>query len=284
MNNINLGNQLNQVVTTATNSMFNQGELAQLTYGALDIAVRSMQEMAAEEIEVTFPIGYNADKTAIQTTRKYDKEQLLAKYQFLAFHQLSINALVQLVTIVETMLEDVIRAVVRRYPHKLGAKRSISVQTVLESTSLEEVHLRATDSLLNELTYKSPAEFSETMQQLLSVNLMECPAFHRYIEIKATRDIFIHNRGIANDVYLRKSGSHSRVKVGMPLPADTQYFLESYEYCLQIANWLEIQLHEHWHSSEYESRKHFQETTLIEQEPIQTENESEVEEATGVAA
>lgn len=235
--------------------MFDQGELAQLTYGAFDIAARSMQNMQQEEIEVTFPIGYKPDKTAIPSTRTYHKDQLLSKYQFLAFHQLTVNGLVQLVNIVETMLGDIVRAVVVRYPQKLGGKRSLSIQAVLESTSLEEVHLRATDSLLNELTYRSPTEFAESMQQLLSVNLLECPAFHRYMEVKTTRDIFIHNRGIANDVYVRKAGSHARVKSGMALPADIQYFLESYEHCLQVTDWLEVELHGHWHSSEYEDRK-----------------------------
>jgi len=251
----NLGNDLNQIVKSARGMMFDQGELAQLTYGAFDIAARSMQEMEEDEVEVTFPIGYNADRTPMSSTRKYRKEQLLSKYQFLAFHQLSINALVQLVTIVETMLGDVLRAVVARYPHKLGAKRTLSIQSVLESTSLEEVHIRATDTLLNELAYKSPAEFAESFQQLLSANLLECPAFHWYMEVKASRDIFIHNRGIANDVYIRKAGSHARVKSGMGLPADIQYFLESYEYCLQIADWLEVELHSRWHSSNYEDSK-----------------------------
>jgi len=251
----NLGNQLNKIVRDARHSMFDQGELAQLTYGAFDIAARDIQEMQQEEVEVSFPVAYRADRTTVPSTRAYRKEQLLSKYRFLAFHQLSVNALVQLVTLVETMLGDVVRAVVVRYPQKLGAKRNISIQAVLESTSLEEVHLRATDTLLNELAYKSPSEFAESVQPLLSTNLLECPAFHRYVEVKATRDIFIHNQGIANDVYVRKALSHARVKAGVELPADIQYFLESYECCLQIADWLEVELHNHWHSSDYEDRK-----------------------------
>jgi len=251
----NLGNNLNQIVFSARAVMFDQGELAQLTYGAFDIAARSMQEMEQDEVEVTFPVGYNPDRTPMSSTRKYRKDQLLSKYQFLAYHQLSVNAIVQLVTIVETMLGDVLRAVLARYPQKLGGKRTLSIQAVLESTSLEEVHMRATDTLLNELSYKSPSEFAEVFDQLLSINLLKCPAFHRYMEVKATRDIFIHNRGVANDVYVRKAGTHARVKSGMGLPADVQYFLESYENCLQIADWLEDELHSHWHSSEYEDRK-----------------------------
>lgn len=251
----NLGNALNRVVREARYAMFDQGELAQLTYGAYDIAAKTLQDLEQEEIEVTFPIGCKPDRTPMQSTRTYRKDQLLTKYQYLAFHQLTVNALIHLVTLVETMLGDVVRQVVARYPQKLGGKRSLSIQAVLESTSLEEVHLRATDALLNELAYKSPADFAEAIQPFLSINLLECPAFHKYLEVKATRDIFVHNGGIANDVYIRKAGSHARAKPGTKLPADITYFLESYENCLQVTDWLELELHNHWHSSEYEDRK-----------------------------
>jgi hypothetical protein len=254
MTTTNLGNQLNAIVTAARGAMFAQGELAQLTYGAFDVAAQKLQELKQEEIEIACPIGYRPDRTPITSSRKYRKEELLQRYQYLAFHQLTVNALVQLVTIVETMIGDVFRAVVLRYPQKLGGKRNILIQTVLESTSLEEVHLRATDALLNELGYKSPGDFSESFNQILGVNLLECPAFHRYMEIKATRDIFVHNRGIANDVYMRKAATHARVKAGMGLPADIQYFLESYEFCLQLNEWLELELHNRWHSSDYDER------------------------------
>lgn len=250
----NLGNRLNQIIGSARGAMFDQGELAQLTFGAFDVAARSMQESNEEALPVTFAVGYRADRTRIESTRIYNKEQLLAKYQFLAFHQLSVNGILQLVTLVEAMLGDLLRAVVIQYPQKLGGKRNIPLQSILEATSLEEVHLRATDALLNELSYKSPTEFAQTFEQLLSTNLMECHAFHRYVEVKATRDIFIHNRGIANDVYIRKAGSHARVNPGNQIPVDAQYFFESYEYCLQVADWLEKELHCHWHSSDYEAR------------------------------
>ncbi len=162
------------------------------------------------------------------------KPELLARYQFLAFHQLPANGIAQLVTIVEALLGDVLRSVVVRYPHKLGAKRTLPLHAVLEAQTLVEVHLKATDNLLNELSYKSPAEFAEALQELLSVNLLECPAFHKYVELKATRDIHVHNRGVVNNTYLEKAGSHARAARGAFLPVHIPYFLESYEACLQV--------------------------------------------------
>ncbi len=254
MTTTNLGNQLNQITCNARHALFDQGELAQLSYGALDTAARVMQQSDEEVVTISFPVGWKPDKTAIESAREYRKDELLRRYQFLAFHQLSVNGLVQLVTIVEAMLGDAIRAIVQRYPQKLGAKRTIKLQTVLEAQSIDEVHLRATDALVNELSYKSPAEFIDFFDAIASVNLMECPAFQRYLEIKASRDIFIHNMGTANATYERKAGAHARVRDGMRLPADTAYFLESYEWSLQLTEWLEKQFHEHWHSSEREDR------------------------------
>jgi len=253
MNNQNIGNSLYRLVINARHALFDQGELAQLTYGAFDVVATNLTSSDMPEIEISYPVGYRPDKTAIQGTRKYTKQGLLSRYQFLAFHQLPINGIGQLVTITEALLGDITRTVIVRYPQKLGAKRSIQLQAVLEAQSLEEVHLRASDALLNELSYKSPAEFSEALNSLLSINLLECPAFHKYVEVKATRDIYVHNRGIVNETYLKKSGSHARAQTGAILPVDITYFLESYEACLQITEWLEQALDQHWHSSEREA-------------------------------
>lgn len=248
-----IGNLLYRLVTGARNALFNQGELTQLTYGAFDVVANNVTSADAPEIEISFPVGYRPDKTSILSTRKYTKEELLGRYQFLAFQQMPVNGLAQLVTITEALLGDIVRNVIVRYPQKLGAKRTIQLQAVLESQSLEELHLKATDSLLNELSYKSPSEFSEALDNLLSINLLECPAFHKYIELKATRDIHVHNRGVVNETYLKKASSHARARMNHFLPVDIPYFLESYEACLQLTEWLEQELDQHWHSSEREA-------------------------------
>jgi hypothetical protein len=263
-----LGNLLYRLVNATRNALFNQGELAQLTYGACDVAAREVQGSTSETIDVSFPIGYRPDRQAIQSTRTYTRDGLLSRYQYLAFQQLPINGIVQLVTIVDALLGDIVRSVVVRYPQKLGAKRSIQLQAILESKSLEEVHLRATDALLNELSYKSPSDFASALEDLLSINLAECPAFHKYVELKATRDIHIHNRGVVNETYLKKAGSHARAAAGAALPVDIQYFLESYEACIQITEWLEVQLDQHWNSSEREQAQSVSATPQLQAETL----------------
>ena len=111
------------------------------------------------------------------------------------------------------------------------------------------------DDLLNELARNSPREFANSFEKLVNIKLLKCPSYHRFEEIKATRDIYMHNRGVTNEVYYRKAGSHARAKLGNNLPVDNVYFMESYEYCLQLCEWLEKQLHDKWHSSEHEQRE-----------------------------
>ncbi|MEX0958011.1 MAG: hypothetical protein WDZ63_01845 [Burkholderiales bacterium] len=251
----NIGNVLYHLVTGARHALFDQGEFAQLTYGAFDVVASNVTSSEDPEIEISFPLGYLPNKTSILGKRKYTKQALLERYHFLAYSQMPVNGLAQLVTITEALLGDIVRNVIVRYPQKLGAKRMIPLQAVLEAQSLEEVHLRATDALLNDLSYKSPAEFADALDNLLSINLLECPAFHKYIELKATRDVHVHNRGVANETYLKKASSHSRVHIGQFLPVDIPYFLESYEACLQMTEWLEQELDQRWHSSDREAAR-----------------------------
>lgn len=248
-----LGNKLNRLIGDARTMLFKQGELAQLTYFAFEVMAAQVKERLEETLFIDYPVGWRPDNQPILSRKSYDKDTLLAHYHYLSNHELANNGVIRLVTIVEALLGDIVRAIVLKYPKKLGAKREIPLRVVLEAVTIEDVHIRATDLLLNDLSYKSPRDFAEEIVSLISINLIECAAFHRYMEMKATRDIHIHNRGVANETYVRKADTHARVPAGSFLPIDLYYFLTAYESCLQLTEWLEKRAHEQWHSSEFES-------------------------------
>ena len=187
-------------------------------------------------------------------TYHYTKEDLIKQYNYLANNQLALNGVYQLVIIIEATLSDFLRKVILKYPQKIGSKMSIKSSLVLSASSIEELHIKTTDSILNDLAYKSPRDFAKACEELLSINFLECPSYHKYIEIKATRDIYIHNLGFINELYLNKVGSHARGQLGGQIPVTMNYFLESYEECIKFIEWLEIQAHEEWTSSEYEDK------------------------------
>lgn len=252
--NDSLGNVLYQRIKSARFALLRQSELANLAYIAYALAVTTFENEKHEYVDIPYPIGWNADNTLMNSRPvRYSKDAFLRNYQLLALQELALSGIFRLVTIMETMLGDIVRAVVLKYPNKLGKKRTIETAVVLAATSIEDVHIRVTDSLLNELSYKSPRDFAREAESLLSCNLLECPAYHRFVEVKATRDIHIHNSGVANDVYRAKADSHARVNAGALLPVNLQYFLQSYESCLQLTEWLDRELHAKWPSSDYES-------------------------------
>jgi hypothetical protein len=251
-----LGNTLNRMMSGAKTLLFNQGELAQLSHSSLFNTLQSINDGDLEEYEITYPVGYKPTKEAILSTHTYKKDDLVQRYNHLTYYQIPVNGIFQLATIMEVMFTEVVRSVVRSFPEKMGSKRQIPVSVVLKSGSIEQIQIAATDTFLNELSYKSPREFAKEVENLLSVNLLECAAYHSYIEMKATRDVLIHNAGYANEVYVSKAGSHARVARGVELPMDQVYFLECYESCfLRVVEWLEEALHKTWHSSEFYERQ-----------------------------
>ncbi len=250
--NMDIGNKIYQRIGLAKSDLLAQGELVRLTYTALENEIHKIQNDSREEIKRRYPIGYRPGEGTIFNTRTYKKQELIDKYKYLIKHQLAINGIYQLVTIIESLMGDILRTVILKFPEKINSNKTIRYNFILSAPSIEEIHLHVVDSFLNKLAYTSPKEFAEECQNFLSINLLECPSFHKYIEIKATRDIYLHNQGIANDIYIRKAYSHSRVKSGEDLPIYLKYFLESYEECLKINKWLEISLHKVWYSSEFE--------------------------------
>lgn len=252
---INLGNKLYRIANSTMGALFSQGELAQLTYQAFDSYATQIKNSNVEKIKITYPIGYTPQKKPIQHEYEYTKKDLVERYAYLGFNQLPINGVYQLVTLIEAMFADILRAIIIKYPQKIGNKKNVLAANILNSKTIEEIKNHIVDSIINELSYKSPKEFSEEFCKYTSINMLELPAYHKYIELKATRDIYIHNKGIANDTYVYKSDSHSRTESGKLLPIDVQYFLESYEYCLKICEFLEGKLNDKWPSSEYEQKK-----------------------------
>jgi hypothetical protein len=76
---------------------------------------------------------------------------------------------------------------------------------------------------LHDTSYLRPAQQIEYFEKVTGIE-MDARLTADWIEIKATRDILVHNDGIANVIYTTKAAKSSRVAVGVPLPIDSAYF------------------------------------------------------------
>ena len=249
------GDRLYRLISNARNKLFLQGEIAQLTYQSFVKYIEVINENNGTEIQITYPIGFRPDNTTIDSTISYTKENLIERYQFLGLTQLPINGIYQLVTTIETLLCDIFKETLIEFPAKISNKKKLDYELVLSAKSLDEIKIAVINTILNELSYKTPKEYGEEFEKYIGIKLLEQPIYHRYIELKATRDIYIHNQGISNDIYMVKADRLSRVKSGQILPVNIQYFLQSYENCIQITEILESELNKIWPSIEYQKFK-----------------------------
>jgi hypothetical protein len=140
------------------------------------------------------------------------------------------NLIVAVVSQFESMLFEVLRLVICAYPQKLTlniqgvqTERNIPIEVLLQSSSLENAIIEVTRRRINSISYASPQAYLSYLNGMAGITISDS-AFQDYLEIKAARDLIIHNASIVNDVYLQKSGDKSRGNLGERLTIESDYF------------------------------------------------------------
>ncbi len=105
----NFGDKLNKSLLSNRDLLFLQGEMAQLSYQAFNAFIDVINKEKSDKIPTTYPVGFNADNTPINSTHDYTKEELIARYKYLALDKLPLDGIYQLVTLMETQFGDIIR-------------------------------------------------------------------------------------------------------------------------------------------------------------------------------
>jgi hypothetical protein len=105
---------------------------------------------------------------------------------------------------------------------------------VLSSADLNAVKLAAVTRELNELNYKRVREWFAYLDDMVKIECPTADEIDRLAEIKATRDVFVHNRGVVSPIYLEKAGAKHRAKSGDRLDIPEHYHRESWELIKKV--------------------------------------------------
>lgn len=133
----------------------------------------------------------------------------------------------------ENFLLDFLRQWMLAYPRRLG-KRTVELDAILNATDKDAVTMLVIDKEIGEILYARPTAWFDYLGKLIN---LDCPAtseIEQFSEMKATRDVLIHNRGVANAAYLSKAGSRARYKVGERIEIPEQYHREGWELLRKI--------------------------------------------------
>src|SRR6266436_724257 len=193
-------------------------------------ALLEMQKRVAEnddgdDVEFEAPAA-NGESTIV--TR--DASQLSKLLHVASARGVYDQMLVTGVAVTEDYLQGVLRTIFKWFPEKLNlsvdgkqAEKNIGLALIIKSATVDEILDTVIEKQLLAVFYGPPERYFDYVESILSIKI-EQELRASLAEIKATRDIIVHNSGIANEVYISKAGTEARGSVGERLKTDTAYF------------------------------------------------------------
>ena len=194
-------------------------------FHATRYSLRAIQQLAASGQSITID---NTVTGNITTEKDFP-----GKAHLYINENLAVSTLQQFVGLFEDFLFGLLRLWLQAHPLKLGRKQ-IQAAVVFEAATLDEVKAVIIDRELNELAYKRVREWFEYLDSLVHLGVPTTEHIGFLAEMKATRDIFIHNRGIANAIYEEKAGSNKRFSAGEPMTVPEAYHQSSWELIKKV--------------------------------------------------
>jgi hypothetical protein len=161
--------------------------------------------------------------------------ELAAKARGYVAEQLTEATFQQFISIFENWLYDLLRLWLTAYPGSLGRKM-VDFKSILELPDKDAITQLVVRKELNELLYDRPAKWFSYLEGKISLGCPTSNEVERIAEAKASRDVLVHNNGIANKTYESKAGSlvrfHDRDEIDIP----EQYHRETWELIHKVVS------------------------------------------------
>jgi hypothetical protein len=211
----------------ALKSLNNVYLVTDLTYKSLR-RLQNRLENHEEDYEFAVP-----SKDGTQSVLSRDKSQISKLLKHSLTFGIHEQALITAVALTEDYLQKSLRLILAGFPKKLkigiggnATDKTVSIDLILNVTSRQQILRKLIEKQLLSWFYSSPGRYFEYLEQVTAIAIPE-QRKTAFQEIKATRDIIIHNSSLANEMYLEKSGSLSRAKIGERVEVNVTYFFQS---------------------------------------------------------
>lgn len=177
--------------------------------------------------DIAIPVPGKNGRRGIAKRNATELSALLKRF---ANEELFANLLVTAVSRFEFYLSDVLGEYLRRSPEKLlrGPKggdsgKPVALQSIIDANSLEELYEELIEQRVQSIFYAEPREYCAYFNAISELGISE-KTFEAFFEVKATRDLIVHNSLLVNELYKKKAGSLSRGEVGDRLKVKKDYF------------------------------------------------------------
>lgn len=139
------------------------------------------------------------------------------------------------VSLFENFVVGFFRAWLTAYPKRLENKQ-VQFGTILEATDKEQIVAAVVEKKAHDLGYQRLADCLAELKNMAGLDCPKQSQIDQLAEIKASRDVLVHNNGIANAVYAEKSGARARCKDGDALELPEPYHRESWQLIKQVVS------------------------------------------------
>jgi hypothetical protein len=139
----------------------------------------------------------------------------------------------QFVSVFEDFFFDLLRLWLLAYPQALGSKQ-VDFKVVLDAPDKQAVALYVVNRELNEIMYQRPADWFAYLEGRVKLGCPAAEEVARFTEVKASRDVLVHNRGIANKIYESKAGKLARYKDGERIDIPEPYHRQTWELIRKV--------------------------------------------------
>lgn len=137
------------------------------------------------------------------------------------------------VSLFERFIFNLLRLWLTEYPGSLSA-RQIEFRTVLESPDRDAIITSVVQEEVHGLAYQRVADWFDYLEKIVKLDCPTQDEIARLAEIKASRDVLVHNNGIANSIYIAKSMGHARFADGDQLELPEDYHRDSWQLIRQV--------------------------------------------------
>ena len=140
----------------------------------------------------------------------------------------------QQIALFEYFVFDAVRLVLCDEPKRLPANKKVDLAVITSATTREQIIQDLVERELNELRYKGVGDWFAYLEQYVNGVAPSAEVTSQIAEAKATRDLLVHNRGVINEVYLRKAGQLARGKIGEVVPMPPEYRAQNWRLLVQV--------------------------------------------------
>jgi hypothetical protein len=137
------------------------------------------------------------------------------------------------IVIFEFFFFDFLRIWLLAYPRSLMGKK-VDFKVVLDAPDKDAITLEVVNKELNEVLYERPTGWFTYLNEKVKLGCPTEDEIDRIAEAKASRDVLVHNRGIAGRSYVSKAGNRARYQEGERIEISADYHRETWELIRKV--------------------------------------------------